>query len=226
MQLIAPDILAETRALSAPLCAVGFFAGLLLWVTGWRAHRFWTVLGATSAAGLGGLLHGPSTRVQPVVAAVLLALAAGMLALALVRVLAFAGGGLGAWLAVRSLGPAGWDDPLLCFVAGGLLGLVSFRFCAMALTSLAGAVLMAYSGLSLGHQLGKLDAAALADRSAGLLNWGCVGCAAIGLCVQLVWDRRHRLSVRRREEDDYAGNWGRDWRGWWRNQGRPRRRAG
>lgn len=226
MQLIAPDILTEVRALSLPLCGVGFSVGLLLWATGWRAHRFWIVLAATSAAGLGGLLHGPSTRVQPVVAAVLLALAAGMLALALVRVVAFVGGGLAAWLAVRSLGPSGWDDPVLCFVAGGLLGLVSFRLCAMALTSLAGAVLMAYCGLSLAHQFGRLDAVAIADRGAGLINWGCIGCAVVGLCVQLLWDRRHRLNVKRREEEDYGAGWGRDWRGWWRTQGRPRRRAG
>jgi hypothetical protein len=65
MQLLAPDILAEARGLSVVICAWGVFLGLLLWLMGWRWHRFWIVLLATSVGGVFGLSAGPVYGVQP-----------------------------------------------------------------------------------------------------------------------------------------------------------------
>jgi len=64
--------------------------------------------------------------VQPLLAGLLLAVAAGLLALALVRVIAFAAGGIAAVYGVRLLPPAPWQEPLICFLGGGLLGLLLF----------------------------------------------------------------------------------------------------
>lgn len=228
MHLIAPDILLEARGLSVAVCATGVVLGLLLWVLGWWGHRFWVVMFTTVAAGILGLFTVRVYGMQPMVAGILLAIAAGTLALALVRVLAFGAGGVAAWLAVRALAPQ-WQEPLVTFLAGGLVGVLLFRVWMMALTSLGGTLLMGYSGLCLVDRLGKLDAIALAEKSPSLLNWGCVGVALLGLVVQYLLERwRVRNERWREDEKHYRIERERRWRNrsWFGNWGRPYRRAG
>ncbi len=203
MQIIAPDILAELKGLSVPLCSGGLLAGVVLWLTGWFGHRFWIVLFTTLAAGILGLLSAQTGRVQSLVGGLLLALAAGLLALALVRLLAFGAGGAAAWLAARALLPAGWDEPLLSFLVGGLAGLLLFRIWTMALTSCAGTLLIAYFGLCLADSLGKLDAAATAQEKAVLINWLCAGVAVVGWVFQFLLDRIRIRAERRRLQEAY-----------------------
>jgi MFS family permease len=191
MQLLAPDILAEARGLPVSISGTGLALGLALWLSGWRGHRFWIVLATTLLAGIFGLASGPAPGAQPLVSAVLLAVGAGVLALYLSRVVAFVAGGLALWVAVHAAAPA-WDQPLACFVAGGLVALVLFRSCIMVLTSLAGTLLMAYSGFCLADRLGKLDAVAWTGKHALWLNWACVGLALLGWLVQFLMDRRRR----------------------------------
>jgi MFS family permease len=188
MHLIDPEIMDILRGASAAVYVTGLSLGLAVWLSGWWGHRFWIVLFTTVIAGLIGLSTARVAGVQPFVAGLLLALAAGMLALALCRLLAFGAGGLAAWLLVRSVLP-GWDEPLLVFLAGGLIGLFLFRPWLMALTSLAGALVMIYAGLGLLDLLGKLDAQAWADQRALLLNWVCGGAALLGWVLQFVLDR-------------------------------------
>jgi hypothetical protein len=189
MQLIAPDILADASGLAPGLSACGILLGLALWLFGWRRHRFWVVLGLTLAGGVYGLNEGASLHAQPVVAGIALACAAGLLALSLARLIAFSAAGLAALLAVQSLVPT-WDQPLVSFVSGGILGVLLFRLWVMALTSLAGALLMTYSGLCLAERLAKLNPAEFAERRTTLLNWACGGLAALGLLLQLLLNRR------------------------------------
>jgi hypothetical protein len=230
MQFIAPDILAEGRGLSAPLCAAGVAVGLLLWLTGWWGHRFWIVLVTTVVAGLFGLVKGPTFQVQPLVAGLLLAVAAGVLALALVRVVAFAAGGVAAWLLVRTVGPASWHEPLVCFLVGGLVALVLFRIWMMVLASLAGSLVMLYSGLWLGDRLGKWDTVALTTPHADLFNWGCAGLALVGFLIQFFLERRRARRAREYEEEElYADRLrkkGHDTRRWWQRGRQTYRRAG
>jgi hypothetical protein len=202
MQLIAPDILIEVRGLSLAVCAIGLAFGLCLWLLGWWGHRFWIVLCTTVMGGIVGLtcaLGGAGEPLQslgsaaigtrqPFVAALLLAVSAGMLSLALSRVFAFAAGGIAAWLVVRSAMP-GWDEPLLCFLVGGLLGLFLFKAWWMALTSLAGTLVMGYSVLGMLDGMGKLDALVWADRRALVLNWACAGVALFGWLIQFFMER-------------------------------------
>jgi hypothetical protein len=188
MELIAPEILEDARGLSLGLTLCGLVLGLALWLLGWRNHRFWVVLLITLGAGVYGLTEGPSLRAQPVVAGMLLALGAGLLALSLARLLAFAAAGVAALLAVQALVPT-WDQPLLSFMTGGLLGVLLFRLWVMALTSLAGSVLMTYAVLCLAERLLNLQAVAFAERRAVLLNWLCGATAALGLVLQLWLNR-------------------------------------
>jgi hypothetical protein len=188
--MIAPEILAEDlHGLSPGLAAVGLLLGLVLWAFGWRWHRFWVVLGVTLLGGVFGLHAAPALRTQPLAAGVLLAIGAGVLALSLVRVLAFGAGGCAALLAVQALVPT-WDQPLLSFTTGGLLGVLLFRVWLMALTSFAGVLLMTYSGLCLAERLAKMDAGEFAVKRLALLNGICIGATALGFVVQLLLNHR------------------------------------
>jgi hypothetical protein len=189
MQLLAPDILADLRGLSPALCIAGLVVGLALWLLGWWSHRFWVVLSITVIGGILGLAEGPALRAQPLVAAVLLALAAGLLALAVIRLVAFAAGGITFLALAQALGPPG-DNATIYFLAGGLMGIVLFRLWVMALTSLGGSILVAYSGLCLADSLGSINAPNWATYNVTMLNWLCGGGAAIGLALQLYLNRR------------------------------------
>jgi hypothetical protein len=189
MQLFSPEILTDARGLSVGVSATGLAVGFVVWLTGWWGHRFWTVLVMTVLAGVFGLLSSPAHRVQPLVGGLLLAVAAGVLALALMRMLAFASGGIGLWLTMHAVAPPPWDDPLVCFLVGGLVGLLLFRLWMMVLTSFAGALLMGYSALCLADRLGKIDALEVVGTRGELLSGACLGVAGLGLVIQFVIDR-------------------------------------
>ena len=192
MQTVVPEILAEAQGLSPALFAAGLVLGLALWLFGWKWHRFWTVLAITVAAGVYGLSDASgSLRAQPLVAGLLLAVAAGMLALSLARLMAFGAGGFAAVLAQEAWAPA-WDQPLVCFLMGGILGLVLFRLWLMALTSAGGTLLMAYSALGLGQPLLRFDAVAFSGRNPRLLNWVCGVTALTGVLVQFLLAKKKK----------------------------------
>ena len=204
MQWIAPDILQaivgeQHDGLATLTCLVGLVLGGLLWLFGWWGHRFWIVLFTTVAAGVYGMSSGRAAGVTPIVAGLLAAVCAGMLALELARLIAFVAGGFAICLTLQWLAP-GWENRLLCFLGGGLAGLLLFRLWMMTLTSLAGTLMMAYFGLGLLDRLGKLDALSWADSRAGTLNWYCAGIAFLGLFVQFILERVRKQLHRRREE--------------------------
>src|SRR5215831_1330050 len=112
MQLIEPEILAEGVGLSPLQCGLGIVLGLMVWLYGWRAHRFWIVLLGTVIAGIYGLARAPDYGSQPLLSGILLAIAIGMLALALARVIAFVAGGVAASLLVNALAHS-WKEPMV-----------------------------------------------------------------------------------------------------------------
>lgn len=201
MHLIAPDVLSEARSLSFGLLGAGLAVGLLLWLLGWWGHRFWIVLVATVGAGVYGLTAGSHYGMQPLVAGLLLAVSAGVLALTLVRLVAYAAGGIAAWMLIHALAPL-WDQPLLCFLIGGLIGLFLFRFWTMAFTSILGTLLLEYSGLSIGDKLGYLDAVGWADAQGTLLNWLCGAGALLGFAFQFLVERRRIRKAKAKDEDE------------------------
>jgi hypothetical protein len=184
MQLIAPDVLAEARGLTAAMSGTICVLGIALWVFGWRWHRFWVVAGITLAAGLTGMNAGRAAGTTQVLAVgVLLAVAAGMMALELAKVLAFAAGGVGAWLAVQWVLPKA-QELWAVFLCGGLIGLLLYRLWTMLLTSLIGTLLAAHTALLLAEPVFKFDAASWAARHIAALNGVVVGLAVLGILVQ------------------------------------------
>jgi len=191
MQFLDPDILRDVCGLSPALLITGLIMGGVLWLWGWRTHRFWVVLLITVLAGLHGLYEGSAFRDHPLVASLLLAVAAGLLALSLVRLLAFIAGGMAGLLAVQALGQAG-NQHLLVFIACGLVGLFLFRLWMMALTSFTGTLLMACAALALMNRSGKIDAVAWTEQGTIMVNWLCGGVSLLGLIVQYLLDRRRQ----------------------------------
>jgi hypothetical protein len=224
MQLVAPDILEQAQGLSVPLCAGTAVLGVLLWALGWRAHRFWIVLATTAGTGVLGLSIGLGTRAPPLVAGLLLAVAAGALALALVRLVAFAAGGFAVWSLLHFLIP-GWSDPLVCFLLGGLAALLLFRLWTMALTSLTGTLLLAYSGLCLASRLGNLDVVALAEARPVALDCVCGAVAVGGLVLQFFLDRHRKREKKGGREHSHRERPD-DSERWWSRSHRHYRRAG
>jgi hypothetical protein len=191
MQFLDPDILGDVCGLSPALLITGLVMGAVLWLFGWRTHRFWVVLLMTVLAGIYGLYEAPMFRDHPLLASLLLALTAGVLALSLVRLLAFAAGGLAGLLAIQALSPA-WSQHFLVFLAAGLVGLFLFRLWMMALTSITGTILMACASLALLNRSGKIDAVAWTEQGTVMINW-LVGLGSLlGLIVQYVLERRRQ----------------------------------
>jgi hypothetical protein len=225
MQLLSPDILEEACEISVPITATACALGLLIWLFGWRGHRFWIVLATTIAAGIFGLYSEPIHKTQPLVAGVLLALAAGALALALVRVVAFASGAVALWIGVHALMPH-WHEPLVALLVGGLIGILLFRAWTMVLTSSTGALVMVYSGLCLAHKLGNVDVVVLAEKHPTLLNCVFGVAALLGLGVQYVLARRRENDASRREQRPRSQPQAQGGLFWWGRGQRTYRRAG
>ena len=201
MVLVAPDILNEVRQLPWYFLAASLAVGLLLWLFGGRSHRFWLVLALTVAAGVFGLRFGAAYEVQPLVAGLLLAVTAGALALALSRVVLFLAGGAACVALAHAAAPS-FDEPAVCFLVGGLLGVLLYKVWVTALSSLAGTLLIAYSILGLLHKLALCDPVGWADGQTPVLNWACGAFAVLGLLAQLLLERRRLRRQREKAEAD------------------------
>jgi hypothetical protein len=202
MQLIAPDIIAEARgltgAMSGTLCVLGF----ALWLFGWRWHRFWIVAGITLAAGLLGLNAGRSAGGTQIMAVgILLAVAAGMMALELAKVFAFVAGGCGAWLAVQWVFPQA-QELWAVFLSGGLFGLLMYRVWTMLLTSLAGVLLACHAGLLLLEQAFSFDAVGWVAANQAAMNGLAVGLTVLGILLQAVASPEEEAEAKKEEKDE------------------------
>jgi hypothetical protein len=201
MSLISADILGDLCGLSLGLIIALLPIGLLLWLFGWWSHRFWIVLTTTILAGVVGLLEATTWGVQPILVAVLLAIAAGVLALALVRVISFVAGGLASLYLLQYLFPT-LGQHAIVFLVGGLVSLLLFRWYFMALTSLLGSLFLAYGVLALMHYHEMCDALGWVAEHATFLSVLCGAGTLIGFIFQLMFDRwRER---RRREDEEEA----------------------
>lgn len=188
MSIVAPDLFAEVSRLSVGACIIGIALGLALWLTGWWQHRFWVVAILSAIAGIVGLQQGRAAGVQPLVAGLLAALAAGWMAMELAKLLAFAGGGAVASLLAQQFMP-NLHVPLIAFLAGGLLGVVLFRIWTIVLTSFLGATVTVYAGLALGKQVLRADIQGLVDHRPGLLNLGVALAALLGVLFQARFEK-------------------------------------
>lgn len=225
MHLISPDILTEAHGLSFPFTAGGMAIGILLWLFGWRWHRFWVVLFTTVIAGIYGLTLPQAGGPKTFAIGLLLAVTAGLLAIDLSRFIAFASSGLGCWYIVHMIVPA-FREPLICFLAGGILGILLYRLQLMLLSSFVGAVIACYCVMLLMETLTK-DAFVAADWARGhsvALNIGMIVLALAGMAVQGQlerWrdgkqerEREKAISILSPEERNVLESFQRRWFNW------------
>jgi hypothetical protein len=183
VQLVAPDILNEVLQLSPGACGLGVIIGLLIWTTGWIRRTFWFALAVTTGFGLYGLSLGRAAGTHPLVTALLLALAAGLLALELGRLIAFVSGGLATVLLIQTFVPA-FPEPLLAYLAGGLACVLLFKLWVLTVMSFSGTTMIVYFGLPMAARVLKLDLATLLDQKTALLNALIAVGTILGIVVQ------------------------------------------
>jgi hypothetical protein len=184
MQLLAPDLLVDMRELPLAALLVVTLLGLAVWATGWWTHRFWIALGATLTAGIVGLRMGHEIGLQPIVAGLLAAVGAGCVGLALGRIVVFSVYGLAGWYLVHQVGPQ-FEVPLACFLVGGLVSVLFYRFSVMLLSSAVGAILLTYGGLILAEQFVHFDAVRwVGEQQAHMVNGGFGILVILGLAAQ------------------------------------------
>lgn len=152
MQVLSPDVLADVMELPTLALLTLSILGACLALTGWRWHRFWLTISVSLISGLVGLRQAQAWGIQqPIVAAVLLATAAGCLALSLARVGLFLAYGLATWYAVKRFAPP-YAIPAVCICLGGLFSVLFYRFCVILLTSVVGSVILSYAGMAYAQQ--------------------------------------------------------------------------
>jgi hypothetical protein len=166
--------------MSGTICVLG----VALWLFGWRWHRFWVVAGITLGAGLIGLNAGRNEGVQVMAVGILLAVAAGMMALELAKVVAFVAGGIGAWLAVQWVLPQA-QELWAVFLSGGIMSLLLYRLWTMLLTSLLGTLLAGHAALLLLEPVFRFDAVAWTTQYMVALNGVTVAVVILGILLQV-----------------------------------------
>jgi hypothetical protein len=184
----AGQLLADLAGLSLGLSLGLALVGWLLWATGWRLHRFWLVFLASSIAGVVGLLSGRALGSPLLIVGLLLAFAAGLLAVELSRLIIFVAGGLSAAWAGQSIAPA-MPYHVLLFLVGGLVSLLLFRLWVMLWTSFLGA---SVGGLATVQLLGKLthtNPANWVDRHPKTVYVSLAVVVLLGVIVQALLER-------------------------------------
>jgi len=194
MYLLNPDVIAEARGLSLGASGFLLFVGFLLWAFGWRWHRFWVVFAITLTAGILGLSAGHSSGVQILVVGVLCAVAAGMLALELARILAFVTGGVAAWVAATAVAP-GAQELWAVFLCGGLIGVVLYRLWTMIAMSLLGTLVCWHTLLALWEGPIGFNAAQWAAENASALNGAVIAGTLLGVIVQIKTGRTEESAI-------------------------------
>lgn len=184
------EVLTLARGLSLDVAATSAFIGGLLWLFGWRFHRFWIVLSITATSGIVGLVFGQTAGLQVLAVGLLLAVISGLLALHLARVFAVVGAGLATMVAADTLAP-NFKEPLLSFLAGGLLGVLLFRLLTMVMTSLLGGSVMLTGGLlAMEKMQSSFDAVTWANDNAKRVAIGLGVVTLLGVILQGAVERQ------------------------------------
>lgn len=196
MTVLTPEMLADLLDLPVAALWVIIGVGAALALTGWRWHRFWLTICISLVAGLVGLKQGAAWGINhPIVAGVLLAAAAGCLALSLARVGLFMAYGLACWYAMKRLAPP-YAIPAICICAGGLFSVIFYRFCVILLTSAIGSLLMAYGGLAVAEQQKLFPTMNLLKEQSLIVHGSLAGLVALTLLLQLYFWRQAKKKAK------------------------------
>jgi hypothetical protein len=197
MQVLSPDVFADL--LELPLAALGIIAalGAAIALIGWRWHRFWLTITVSLISGLIGIRQAPVWGIeQPIMAGVLLATAAGCLALSLARVGMFLAYGLTIWYAMKRFAPP-YAIPAICICAGGLFSVLFYRFCVALLTAAFGSLLLCYGGLAFAQQKNIFSVSSVIQEQPLIASAIWAGLTFFTLSLQLYFWRRAKQRLKK-----------------------------
>ncbi|QVL30654.1 hypothetical protein KIH39_17570 [Telmatocola sphagniphila] len=197
MNLLDADLLAETAKLSPPALGFGLTVGVLVWLFGWRWHRFWVVLTITIIGGLAGLRTGQIVGGHMLAFGLLLAISAGLLALELARLLSFLIGGVLCALIVQNYFPEG-QERWLAFLVGGLFSVLLYRLGTMAISSFSGTLLALYCGA--GWLLQNQPQADWTEKNRVLFHAILISSTLVGVLVQTLMERWVKRRAQRKKD--------------------------
>lgn len=206
MEIVSSKLVAEASELPSVVLVLTAAIGPLLWVLGWRIHRALFVAASTLVGGMYGLAHGPAFGLYPAVAAGLMSLSAGGLAMAAMRIGVFVVFGALLELAVRSTIANHVDEQsqawlrVSAFLIGGLLSLLCYRFLVIAFTSLLGAYLLLLGGMAFALRQGEFDTVGMASDRPVLVSAIWIGLGLAGILGQYVLEKV-RIREKRRTGD-------------------------
>jgi hypothetical protein len=206
MEIVSSKLVSEASELPSAVLVLTAAIGPLLWVLGWRIHRALFVAASTFIGGVYGLAHGATFGLYPVVAAGLMSLSAGGLAMSTVRIGVFVVIGASLELAIRATIAQHMDAPaqaclrVSAFFIGGLLSLVCYRFLIIAFTSLLGAYLLLLGGMAVAVKHGEVDTIAMASDRPVLVCATWIGIGLVGVAGQYVLEK-FRVREKRRTGD-------------------------
>jgi hypothetical protein len=206
MEIVSSKLVDKASELPSAVLVLTAAIGPLLWVLGWRIHRALFVAASTFVGGVYGLAHGATFGLYPVIAAGLMSLSAGGLAMATVRIGAFVVFGALLELAANATVAQQMVEPsrvwlrVSAFFIGGLLTLVCFRFLVIALTSMAGAYMLVLGGMAVALKHGELDTVAMASDRPGVVTAVWIGIGLLGVAGQYVLEKV-RIRDKRRSGD-------------------------
>ena len=205
MELISPQLVADASELPAVVLVLAAAVGPIFWVLGWKVHRALFVAAATVAGGVYGLVHGPALGLPPLVAATLLSLSAGGLALAVLRVGVFIVAGAVVDLVVCATIARHLDDEsqvwvrAAAFLLGGLASLVFYRFLVILITSFVGAFLLVLGGLAFAARQGEFDTILFAEEWPWVVSAAFIGLGLLGTGAQYLVERHRAREKRSRD---------------------------
>src|SRR5262249_46282651 len=132
---------------------------------------------------------------HPLVAGLLIAIAAGFMALELSKVFAFLSGGLTAAIVVQQFVPS-TGDPLLVYLTGGLLAVLLFRMWMLVIAGFGGTLLGLYCGLGLGARFLKMNVIGLASQKTFWVNV----LIGVGVLLSVIAQTRYERFVLTKDE--------------------------
>lgn len=192
MEILSPDVVVDFLDLPMPALLAMMGTGLLLAITGWKWHRFWLTLCVSLFAGMIGMRQATAWGIsQPVVSGVLLAAAAGCLALSLSRVALFLAYGLTCWYAMKRMAPV-YAIPAICICAGGLFSVIFYRFCVVLLTSTLGSITLSYGVIAYVEQQKWYAALNWLKEQLVVAHAALAGVTLVALFIQLALWRKSR----------------------------------
>jgi ribosomal protein L12E/L44/L45/RPP1/RPP2 len=130
---------------------------------------------------------------------VLGAIAAGLLAMEIAKIVAFVTGGTAAWLAAQSVMPEA-HELWAVFLCGGLVGVVLYRLWTMLAASVAGVLAFGHAALLLAAAVGGVNAVEFAEKHASILNTWAAVAAVLGVVVQARTGREAGGAAEEKEE--------------------------